>query len=152
MPKNKKSQKKNNNTKVVAQNDATILSATEQGDSQNIENAVQSENNEVALEVKDEKASKKELKAEKNVKDSKKDKKTAQNDKNKKKGNKNDKKEKGKARRKVKETFAELKKVTWPSFGDVCKKTGVVLVVVIVFAVVVFGIDYCLGLLMGLLR
>ena len=63
-----------------------------------------------------------------------------------------DKKEKGKLKRKAKETFSELKKVSWPSFGEVCKKTGVVLVVVLVFAVVIFGIDYCLGLLVNLIR
>ncbi len=61
-------------------------------------------------------------------------------------------KEKGGLRRKTRETFAELKKVTWPSFADVCKKTGVVLVVVLIFAVVIFGIDYGLGQLMNLLR
>lgn len=64
---------------------------------------------------------------------------------------KKDKKEKGKIKRKAKETISEIKKVTWPSFGEVCKKTGVVLVVVLIFAVVLFGIDYGLGSLMGLL-
>jgi preprotein translocase SecE subunit len=48
--------------------------------------------------------------------------------------------------------MSELKKVIWPSFGEVVKKTGVVLVVVLVFAVVIFGIDYCLGLLVNLLK
>jgi len=52
----------------------------------------------------------------------------------------------------VKETASELKKVTWPKFGEVCKKTGVVLVVVIVFAAVLLLIDYLLGLLFGLLK
>ncbi len=64
---------------------------------------------------------------------------------------KKDKKEKGKLKRKAKETLSELKKVTWPSFGEVCKRTGVVLVVVLVFAIVLFGIDYGLGALMQLL-
>ncbi len=85
-------------------------------------------------------------------KDSKKKEKETNNKDNKKNVKKKDKKEKGKLKRKAKETVSELKKVTWPTFGEVCKKTGVVLVVVIVFAVVIFGIDYCLGLLMGLLR
>ncbi len=67
------------------------------------------------------------------------------------KNKKKDKKEKGKLKRKAKETFSELKKVTWPSFGEVCKRTGVVLVVVLVFAAVLFGIDYGLGALMQLL-
>lgn len=69
-----------------------------------------------------------------------------------KKSNKKPAKEKGKFKRKAKETMSELKKVTWPTFGEVCKRTGVVLVVVLVFAVVIFGIDYCLGLLTGLLK
>ena len=83
--------------------------------------------------------------------ENKKDKKVVDN-KNKKNNNKKkDKKEKGKLKRKAKETISELKKVTWPSFGEVCKRTGVVLVVVLVFAVVLFGIDYGLGALMRLI-
>lgn len=92
-------------------------------------------------------------KAEKTKEDKKQDK----NNKNNKKNVKNAKngkklKEKGSLKRKTKETFAELKKVTWPSFADVCKKTGVVLVVVLIFAVIIFGIDTGLGALMQLLR
>ena len=56
---------------------------------------------------------------------------------------KKDVKEKGKFKRKAKETFSELKKVTWPTFGEVCKKTGVVLVVVLIFAVVISRTDAC---------
>ena len=48
---------------------------------------------------------------------------------------------------KFKETASELKKVNWPTFSQVVKKTGVVLAVVIIFAVVLFGIHYLLGLL-----
>ena len=48
--------------------------------------------------------------------------------------------------------MSELKKVTWPTFGEVVKKTGVVLAVVIIFAVVIFGIDALLGYLSGLIR
>ncbi|MBQ8909074.1 MAG: preprotein translocase subunit SecE [Clostridia bacterium] len=66
--------------------------------------------------------------------------------------NKKKPKEKGKLKRKAKETISEIKKVTWPTFGEVCKKTGVVLVVVLVFAVLLFGIDMGLGALVGLLR
>ena len=65
---------------------------------------------------------------------------------------KKDVKEKGKFKRKAKETFSELKKVTWPTFGEVCKKTGVVLVVVLIFAVVIFGMDAGLGALVSLLK
>ena len=77
-------------------------------------------------------------------------KKTKVNDK-KAKSNKKDPKEKGKVKRKIKETLSEFKKVTWPSFGEVCKRTGVVLVVVVVFAVIIFGIDAGLGALMNLI-
>ncbi len=53
--------------------------------------------------------------------------------------------------KKVKETTSELKKVTWPTFGTVVKKTGVVLTVVIVFGLVLFGIDRLLAWLFELL-
>ena len=71
--------------------------------------------------------------------------------------NKNDKKAK-KAKKekkpglfkKLKEAWSELKKVTWPTFSNVVKKTGVVILVVLIFTVVLFGIDYLLGLLYNL--
>ena len=44
--------------------------------------------------------------------------------------------------RKLKETFSELKRVTWPTFPKVLKGTCVVLVVVVVFTVIVTGINY----------
>ena len=67
--------------------------------------------------------------------------------------NKKAKKDKkpSKVGKKVKETVSELKKVNWPTFGQVCKKTGVVLAVVVIFAVVLFGIDRLLSWLFGLL-
>ena len=43
--------------------------------------------------------------------------------------------------RKLKETFSELKRVTWPSFPKVVKATCVVLVVVLVFTVFVTAIN-----------
>ena len=51
----------------------------------------------------------------------------------------------------LKDTGAELKKVTWPKFKDVVKQTGVVLVVVIVFTLVLFGLDKLCSWLVGLL-
>ena len=45
-----------------------------------------------------------------------------------------------KVKQKTKEVFSELKKVTWPTAKQVAKKTGVVLVVVLFFAVVLLGI------------
>ena len=41
----------------------------------------------------------------------------------------------------LKETGNELKKVTWPKFKEVAKQTGIVLVFVLIFAVVLFGLD-----------
>ena len=50
--------------------------------------------------------------------------------------------------RRLKETFSELKRVTWPTFPKVVKATCVVLVVVVVFTVVVTGINYGLDKLL----
>lgn len=44
--------------------------------------------------------------------------------------------------RKLKDTFSELKRVTWPTFPKVVKSTCVVLVVVAAFLVVATGINY----------
>jgi preprotein translocase subunit SecE len=52
---------------------------------------------------------------------------------------------------KFKETFSELKRVTWPKFSTVVKTTGVVLVVVAAFLAVVTGVDALLGWLLGLI-
>ena len=52
--------------------------------------------------------------------------------------------------RKLKETFSELKRVTWPTFSKVVRGTGVVLVVVLAFLVVVTGINYGLQALLSL--
>ena len=54
--------------------------------------------------------------------------------------------------KKAKETVSELKKVTWPTFPEVVKRTGVVLVVVIIFAIILFGLDMLFGYLFGLLK
>lgn len=52
--------------------------------------------------------------------------------------------------RKLKETFSELKRVTWPTFPKVVRGTCVVLVVVLAFLVVVTGINYGLQALLNL--
>ena len=44
--------------------------------------------------------------------------------------------------RKLKETFSELKRVTWPTFGKALKATCVVIVIVLIFTVVVTGVNY----------
>ncbi len=52
---------------------------------------------------------------------------------------------------KFKETFSELKRVTWPKFTTVLKTTGVVLVIVVAFLAIVTGVDALLGLLLTLI-
>ena len=51
----------------------------------------------------------------------------------------------------LKDTGNELKKVSWPKFGSVVKQTGVVLVVVLVFTLVLFGFDRLCSWLTGFL-
>jgi preprotein translocase subunit SecE len=68
---------------------------------------------------------------------------------------KKDKEEKKKNKRtmamRIKDTALELKKVRWPSFKTALKQTGVVLAVVVIFGIVLFGIDMGLGELYKLL-
>ena len=63
------------------------------------------------------------------------------------KNKKEKKKEPGKVRRWFKDFFSELKKVTWPSFGNVMKQTGVVLLVTVCFLIVMIAFDSLFGLL-----
>lgn len=51
---------------------------------------------------------------------------------------------------KLKDIFSELKKVSWPEFSKVVKQTGVVLVVVIAFLIVITAFDFGLMKLLGL--
>jgi len=51
----------------------------------------------------------------------------------------------------IKGIISELKKVTWPKTKTVFSSTGVVLVVVLIFLVVVFAFDYVLSGLLSLL-
>ncbi len=43
---------------------------------------------------------------------------------------------------KIKDVFSELKRVTWPTFPKVIKQTGVVLVVVLLFLIVITAFDF----------
>ena len=88
---------------------------------------------------------------EEQTKQVKQDKKQLKADKKDVKGKKEKKPKEKKFRKKVRETTSELKKVSWPSFGEVCKKTGIVLSVVVIFGVVLFGLDVALYYLFGLL-
>lgn len=85
--------------------------------------------------------------------DKKQDKKSKENknDKNDKKKNKQKKEKKGGIGKKTKETISELKKVTWPSFGEVVKKTGIVIAFVLIFGLFIYGVNTLLAWLVGLL-
>ena len=83
-------------------------------------------------------------------KNASKDKDKKDKDKNKKK--KKEKKERRGFGRRVKETASELKKVTWPTFGEVVKKTGIVIAFVLIFGLFLYGVNYLLGGLVNLLN
>ncbi len=53
--------------------------------------------------------------------------------------------------RKLKETFSELKRVSWPTFGKALKATGVVLAIVLAFTIIVAGVNYGLSELLKLM-
>ena len=52
-------------------------------------------------------------------------------------------------RSRTKETISELKKVSWPSFAKTMKQTGMVISVVVIFMLLVIGIDQLLIWLLG---
>lgn len=52
---------------------------------------------------------------------------------------------------KMKDIFSELKKVSWPTFTKVVKQTGVVIVVVLAFLVVITAFDFGLLQLLKLI-
>ena len=68
---------------------------------------------------------------------------------------KNDKKKAKKNKEKkvnaASKTFSELKKVSWPGFKTVVKQTSVVIVVVLAFLLVIFGLDKLCSWLIGLI-
>ena len=53
--------------------------------------------------------------------------------------------------KRLKDTFSELKRVTWPTLPKVVKSTCVVLVVVVAFTLVVTGINYGLQALLDVI-
>ena len=48
-------------------------------------------------------------------------------------------------------SWRELKKVSWPTFKTVLKNTGIVLLVVLFFGVIIFGFDSLFSWLIGLI-
>ena len=60
-------------------------------------------------------------------------------------------KKKGRIKGFFKETRSEIKKVSWPTVGKVAAQTGIVLVVVLFFLLVIFLFDLGLSALLDLL-
>lgn len=81
----------------------------------------------------------------------KKDKQIAKEKADKKKKEERERKGKISLKQRFKETGSELKKVSWPSFGETMKKTGVVIGIVVFFAVVLVAFDFLLSFLYKLL-
>lgn len=54
--------------------------------------------------------------------------------------------------KKFKEMWSELKKVTWPTFPKVVKQTAVVLGVILLFLVVITGLDIGFTALLSLVK
>ena len=115
---------------------------------ENAEEVVIEEADKAEVETVEEKKDAKSEKSDKTAEKSKVEEKKKQKDKNKK-GKKKENK-KGLVK-KTKETASELKKVTWPTFGDVVKKTGIVIAFVVIFGLLIFGVDTLLAFLSGLL-
>ena len=131
---------------VVELDDQTFSSETTA--EENAEEVVIEEADKAEVETVEEKKDAKSEKSDKPAEKSKVEEKKKQKDKNKK-GKKKENK-KGLVK-KTKETASELKKVTWPTFGDVVKKTGIVIAFVVIFGLLIFGVDTLLAFLSGLL-
>lgn len=61
-----------------------------------------------------------------------------------------DKKSETPKRSKIKETFSELKKVSWPSFKKTMAQTGMVISVVAIFMLLVLGFDTLISLFLSI--
>ena len=117
--------------------------ATPVAENQNAEAPVVEEK---PAEVLDEKALKKQAKDK-----AKKDKKLAKEKAKQKKKEARERAGKETFKQKMKGTASELKKVSWPSFKETVKKTGIVIGIVIFFGIILFAFDYLLSLLNGFL-
>ncbi len=61
------------------------------------------------------------------------------------------KKEKGKIGKFFADLKSERKKITWYSKKDTVKSSGLVIGVLVVCAIIIFGVDWCFGQLVALL-
>ncbi len=125
MSKNKNSKNLNNNAIEVKENDSDF---------------VNQEMKKEELKAKEDKKA--------NAKSTKADKNSQKGKNNKKKANATEKRTIGQGAR---ATVSELKKVTWPTFGQTLKQTGVVIGFVLIFVVLLLGLNSLFGWLFNLI-
>ena len=125
MSKNKNSKNLNNNAIEVKENDSDF---------------VNQEMKKEELKAKEDKKV--------NAKSTKADKNSQKGKNNKKKANATEKRTIGQGAR---ATVSELKKVTWPTFGQTLKQTGVVIGFVLIFVVLLLGLNSLFGWLFNLI-
>ena len=119
MPSKNTKKKMKQSAKSVKKQEENIIAETEIAGSEVVETEKVEPKDEVkAIEIKND--TEKDLKAKKQGKKEKKPSKT---------------------KKKIKEVASELKKVTWPTFPQIVKKTSTVIAVVIIFSIVLLGID-----------
>lgn len=137
---------------VIEMNDDSVFTSSEENNEIVIEETAETENASVKNDSEIKETSKTEKVKDKNTKtDAKAESKADNKNKKDKDKKKKDKKNKKGLIKKTKETASELKKVTWPSFGEVVKKTGIVIAFVVIFGLLIFGVDTLLGFLSSLL-
>ncbi len=137
---------------VIEMNDDSVSTSSEENNEIVIEETAEAENASVKNDSEVKETAKTEKVKDKNTKlDAKADNKADNKNKKDKDKKKKDKKNKKGLIKKTKETASELKKVTWPGFGEVVKKTGIVIAFVVIFGLLIFGVDTLLGFLSSLL-
>ena len=137
---------------VIEMNDDSVSTSSEENNEIVIEETAETENASVKNDSEVKETTKTEKVKDKNTKiDAKVDNKADNKSKKDKDKKKKDKKNKKGLIKKTKETASELKKVTWPSFGEIVKKTGIVIAFVVIFGLLIFGVDTLLGFLSSLL-
>ncbi|GEM_PF-491201 len=173
MAKSKSKSKKNGNNSSSAKNIKALIAQNKMIENQNAEAAREAEEKKLAREAEKEAKARQQAEAEEankqklatatadevivdeTVADKVEDVENDQKSDNKKDDKKDDKSKKNKKAKKqreglgkkVKDTASELKKVTWPSFKEVVKKTGVVFAVVIFFGAILLAFDFLMSLL-----
>ncbi len=142
-----KSKQKSKKPAVVVETKATKVEESQEAQEQTVTAAKTEPEKKVEEQTK---LSPKEIKKQEKAQ-AKKDKQIAKQKADKKRKEADEKAGKIGLKQRFKETGSELKKISWPSFKETMKKTGVVIAVVLFFAVVLIAFDFGLSKLFGLL-